>query len=471
MHEFGWPNYLRATHRPSLSLSKARSGWNAFTQVRYDTLADQAWSKPYFVARPLSHPWPGKQHPVMAVSSSRLLIAAGTILYSYKFCGSKGNGLSPNVQFEASFKLGWPPSVKRDITALSFAPDGLDLTVYIGFDDGVLERASIPPNFVEGRENILLDHTVEGPPRWFDQGEVIESLSTGGSTLLCLSSSGKAGIINALSTLPEQCAWGSSTESEVLDTSLQGESIIELQARSWSSYLSMHSSTPYAAFGTSSKTPLAIHSITNTQLQSTPSAILHANTRQATENRSSAVYGISGIPPSGPWGGSDQILVSGWYDGVVRVHDLRSSSRITPNNANPHNPAPILPVLSLYDSFSFEPIYAVACGGGSTSHIAAGTARHSVVAFWDVRRPTQGWSVHAPGNDSSPVYSIHLESSRLFGATQSRPFVYDFGPGVTNTTYPQISNTTGRGADGLKSSRKGVGYYVTKYHHSRSSNS
>ena len=458
MLEFGWPNYLRATYRPSLSLSNARSSWSAFSQVRYDTLADKAWLKPHFIARPLSDPWPVQQQPVMAVSSSRLLVAAGSTIYSYVFCKSNGDDLSPSVQFEASFKLGWPPSVRREITALSFAPDGLDLAVYIGFDDGVLECASIPQNFIQGSKNVLLDRTVEGPPRWFDHREVIVSFSAGGSTLLCLSLSGKAGLINTLCTLPEQCT----------STYLQGESVIELRTRSWSSYVSIHSSTPYAAFGTSSKTPLAIHSITNTELQSVPSAILHANMKQATENRSSAVYGICGIPPSGPWGGSDQILVSGWYDGVVRVHDLRSSSRITLDNANPHYPAPILPVLSLYDSFSFEPIYAVACGGGSTSHIGAGTARHSVVAFWDVRRPTQGWSVHAPGNDSSPVYSIHLESSRLFGTTQSRPFVYDFGPGVTNVTYPQISNRGGRGVNGLKSSRRGIGYYVTKYHHSHS---
>ena len=152
------------------------------------------------------------------------------------------------------------------------------------------------------------------------------------------------------------------------------------------------------------------------------------------------------------------------------MHDLRSSSRITLDNPNPHNPASLLPVLSLYDSFSFEPIYAVACGGGSTSHIEVGTARHSVIAFWDVRRPTQGCRVHAPGNDSTLVYSTHLESSRLFGTTQSRPFVYDFGPGITNATYPQIRNRSGIGAYGLKSSRKGIGYYVTKYHH-RSSDS
>jgi len=232
---------------------------------------------------------------------------------------------------------------------------------------------------------------------------------------------------------------------------------IELHARSWSSYLCMTSCTPYAAFGTSSNSPLTVHSITNSQLSVTPSAILYP----CAKHRSSAVYGISGAPSSSPWGSSDQIIVSGWYDGLVRVHDLRSSSR-APATAEK---GPLLPVLSLCDPWSFEPIYTVSCGGGSSSHVAAGSARHSVVSFWDVRSPKSGWSVHAPGNDSSPVYKIILESSRLFGATESRPFVYDFGPGITEDTYPSLHHS-----QGLKQKKgsNGVSFYVTKYHHNHS---
>jgi hypothetical protein len=83
-------------------------------------------------------------------------------------------------------------------------------------------------------------------------------------------------------------------------------------------------------------------------------------------------------------------------------------------------------VLTLANSWSIEPIYSVSSGGGAGSHIAAGSARHSLVSFWDVRSPAGGFSVHAPLNDPSPVYSLILESSRLFGVTQSRPFVLDF---------------------------------------------
>jgi WD40 repeat protein len=125
-------------------------------------------------------------------------------------------------------------------------------------------------------------------------------------------------------------------------------------------------------------------------------------------------------------GSSPQILVSGWYDGQVRCYDLRSSSRVSAATNSDQTPAPLLPVLSLFDPLSVEPIYSISCGGGSSSHIAAGSARHGVISFWDLRFPRAGWSVYAPGNDPSPVYSVILESSRIYGATQSRPFVYDF---------------------------------------------
>jgi len=185
-----------------------------------------------------------------------------------------------------------------------------------------------------------------------------------------------------------------------------------------------------------------------------------------------AVYGITRAPPSSPWGSSPQILVSGWYDGPVRCYDLRSSSRFASHPTTPmtqRDPAPLRPMLRLHDPWSYESTYSVSCGGGSGSFIAAGSARHSVVSFWDVRFPAAGWSVHAPHNDRSPVYQVILESSRLFAATESRPFVYDFGPGVTKETYPHLSPSQANRLRHKKGSS--VDYYTTKYHHHRLHNS
>jgi hypothetical protein len=50
-------------------------------------------------------------------------------------------------------------------------------------------------------------------------------------------------------------------------------------------------------------------------------------------------------PPASPWGASDQIIVSGWFEGLVCVHNMRAS------------PAPML---TFADPWSLEPIYTVA---------------------------------------------------------------------------------------------------------------
>lgn len=363
------------------------------------------------MARPLSRPWAGRTQPVMAISSARLIVGAGHTIYSYKF-GDSQDEATPSV-----FPEGMCSVVRNGtcphITSLTFVDDGgLNLTLCVGFDDGALERLvlSFPSQHssmtcltISSRQTITRPHS----------GDFIESLSSENDVLLSLSSSGCASLTNLRSS------------------SLSPYST-DLKTRSWVSHLCLDASGPYAAFGTSSSTPLTIHSVENDQLSPTPTAILHTNStfgQPPNTQSSTAVYGLSRAPLASPWGPSPQVIVAGWYDGQVRCYDLRSSSRVTGQTTEP-GPVRLRPVLSLFDPWSYEPIYSVSCGGGSASHIAAGSARHGVVSFWDVRAPRTGWSVHAPGNDPSPVYSVILESSRLYGATQSRPFVYDFVSGV-----------------------------------------
>lgn len=429
---------------------------------RYHTIADRNWSRKNFIARPLSSKWTGKLQSVLAVNDSRLLVAAGNVIYSYTFEQRGG------IRYEYSCVTSQKLQAERDMTSIATVPDGgLDRTIYIGYANGTLERVQLP----EASDSDQRRKWASPEPAFREKcishrTGLIESISATDRHLLYLSAQGTAVFLNH--TLPSPSS---------------SSHIIEIGKRGWSAYLSPRASTPYAAFGTSSLTPLTIHPILNTELSHAPSAILAAS-QSAESSHHSAVYGIAGAPPGSPWGASDQILVSGWYDGIVRVHDLRSSARssaadtitTTNNNTNTNAPAPapLLPVLSLCDPWSDEPIYAVSAGGGTSSHIAAGTARHSVVAFWDVRASHLGWSVHGPGNDSSPVYSVLLEGSRLFGATQSRPFVLDFGPppppppeSSGEDTYPALSDCN-FAREGLKTrDGTGIGFYVTKYSHGR----
>lgn len=341
----------------------------------------------------------------MAINQARLIVASGNCIYSYRF-GNADEGQSPPVQIEGIYPLSHCDARNHDITGLAFAKGGeQDQTVFVGYLNGTTERVVLPsPKKGDALASVVLSREIISS---FSNGDFVENLSAEANHFLSLSSNGLATLANHGS---------------------HATSMIDLRSRSWTSHLSMHSSGPYAAFGTSSTTPLTIHDITGSHISTDPSAILHTEavgSNLAPDHLpSSAVYGISQAPPAAPWGSSPQIIVSGWFDGLVRCYDLRSSSRMRSHDRT--SLAPLKPVLSLDNPWSFESIYSVSCGGGYASHVAAGTARHSVVSFWDVRAPTAGWSVHAPGNDPSPVYSVILESSRLFGATQSRPFVYDF---------------------------------------------
>lgn len=378
-------------------------------------MSDSAWQRSDFIARPLSRTWLGKFQTVMASSPSRLVVGAGSNLYSYSFGIAKSSTSSPSVAFEGAISLLEHPDRTRNITALGFIEGGQDQILDIAFQDGAIERVHLISTTSDTGPPVLSFTRNRLAP--LPNGDFVESLSSESNILLALSSNGHVRL--------------SSNHLDSSDTSPL--STIDLKSRSWVSHLCLQASTPYAAFGVSSNTPLNVHAIAdNGQASSQPIAILHTSRcadLPIEKLSSSAVYGLSRGPMNSPWGSSPQIIVSGWFDGQVRCYDLRSSSRTSPLAKNGHTgtgPAPLRPVLSLADRWSYEPIYSVSSGGGSASHIAAGTARHSVISFWDIRSPKNGWSVHAPGNDSSPVYSVILESSRCFGVTQSRPFVYDF---------------------------------------------
>ena len=331
----------------------------------------------------------------------------------------------------------------RDITSIECVPDGgFDRTVYVGYADGSLERVVLPA-CKPGAQGPIHPEATHRERRPYHGAEAVESITSSGDHVLSLSSNGTAVFFsNSLKTPPQ---------------------FIELRVRSWAAHLTDR----HAVLGASSLTPLVVHALHESRLSNTPSHILTSSTHDD-HPRASAVYGICSPPPSAPWGASENIVISGWYDGMVNVHDLRSSRRAHRIPGVTSYPAggALYPVMSMCDPWLFEPVYDISAGGGSACHIAAGMGRHSVVAFWDVRAATKGWSVHAPGNDSSPVYSVVMESSRLFGATQSRPFVMDFGPGAREDTYPPLTRPPRE--EGLKRrDSSGLGFYVTRYGHSR----
>ncbi|KAK7681579.1 hypothetical protein QCA50_015312 [Cerrena zonata] len=456
VEEYGWSICLRLNPRMSHSLQKSLKLWSTKEQLRYHTITDNHWHCEEFIARPFPVQWTTKFQPTLVINSTRLLLAAGNTIYSYIFASSHSPNHAPRVHLECTYLTSNMVHPQLDITSLVCVPDGgMDRTVYVGYASGVLERLVLPPPN-DGHDPSIPIQVIVEKSYDFHTNDLIENISISSSHLLSLSASGN------VVYLP-------------LEHSQTPPQLLQLNSRCWSSYLSTRSSSPYAAFCSSSMGPLAIHEVSSSGLSHDPSAFLQSCSGGF---KYSAVYAIDGAPIGSPWGSSDQILISGWYDGFINVHDLRTPSRT--DHSDPLQKPAHDPVLSLADPWSFEPIYSISSGGGSGSYVVAGSARHSVVAFFDVRAPTKGWSVHAPGNDSSPVYSVIVDGPRVFGATQSRGFVFDFGPGVQEDTYPPVelvhnSRNGGRrqrprpaAQDQFKRSPKNpVGFYVTKYGHSQ----
>lgn len=323
------------------------------------------------------------------MSQSRVIVAAGELLFSYAFATPNSGHSAPAITFEGSCALNRHHERRRDVTAITFAPDSEgDDTLLVGFDDGNLERITLRPTSREDRRRQLsFDRIVENNLAE-DDNAFVRSVTRCGSAVLSLSSTGLVFLA-----------------SSSAGTFSRPSSTIDINVRSWSSRLT----TNFAVFGTSGSDPLTVHALEpGGTLSPTPVASL-ITPRLST----SAVYGISSAPPASPWGSSDRVLVSGWYDGFVRVYDLRACDTSSCHPAAPSSMSRLLPVMQMYNRWSYEPIYSVSCGGGSGAHVAAGTARHSLVSFWDVRAPKEGWSVFAPGNDASVRHFDFSKGSQL----------------------------------------------------------
>ncbi|KAG6837196.1 hypothetical protein H0H93_013423 [Arthromyces matolae] len=286
--DYGWTAYLRAHPRPSYSLALSRKNWSKHAQIYYDFLTDRSWRRSEFVARPLSKPWPEKSQPILAISSSRLVVAAGSGITCFTF-GESGDRSAPSLSLEGTFSFAQDFERPSSITSMTFVDDGgADETLCLGFHNGVVQYVSLKHSATLVLSSCQLQN-----------GDYLENLTSDRDLILAFSSTGVATLTNLHSGLPELHS-------------------IKLNARGWASYFCLDSTGPYAAFGTSSIHPLKVHSLRNDQLSQVPTAILHPYSISGVAGLkpiSSAVYGISRGPLASPWGASPQILVSGWFDG------------------------------------------------------------------------------------------------------------------------------------------------------------
>ncbi|CAD6573367.1 MAG: hypothetical protein CYPHOPRED_005132, partial [Cyphobasidiales sp. Tagirdzhanova-0007] len=329
----------------------------------------------------------------------RLIVAGGSSLSTFVFPGKQARPVE-----ETYIR----PMTYRD-------KDGKTRNTWIGRSKTDDVTAIAP---VEGTADIIISHVsgllqkcrIEDSPtgrpqirsicRYSHPGQTIQALDAARSGILACATSysgGSVSIYQTSSPWAEPYSW-------------------RLQTRPWSIMLQPTAMKPqWLAVGHSGPEPLSLYTLGESGLP----VSTNGNITLRGNDCSTAVYGLTSPPLTSPIGNTRDTLLSGWYDGSVRVHDLRRQSKE--------------PVIELVDPLADSPVYSIACGGGSGCTIAAGTARHGVIRVWDIRKATTsrktGHSIFGPGKDSSPVYGLQMEHDRLFGVTDRRAYMLEFGRG------------------------------------------
>ncbi|EJT98385.1 hypothetical protein DACRYDRAFT_118670 [Dacryopinax primogenitus] len=375
-----WKDYLLRHPRSSIT---HRINSSPQQQAAYNHAVDHSWHSRSYVACAFSEAW-HRVGPALALTSNRLAVGAGEQIHLFPVLGNSHSG---QLESPLTHRI-HARDARRDVTAIAFLPDGEQgRTLLIGRADGLVQRYHLSPD----------ERTLHATARYDHPTSCVLSLSVVNDTAVTAARNG------VVSFIPTCSPW------------IQ-PSTLQVHSKPWSVHFSPDRNM--LAVGTIGQHPLNVYFVL-------PSGPLSSHRRAVLSGpaRASAVYGITHAPSGSIWGSSSsQVFVSGWFDGKTRVHDMRQKDRTA--------------CLSLSDPWDDSPVYAVAAGGGGSCHIAAGSSRHGIVRLWDVRQPKAGWSAFSPGKDNSPVYSLVMESSRVFGVTESRAFVMDFDPSARPSDYP-----------------------------------
>lgn len=187
---------------------------------------------------------------------------------------------------------------------------------------------------------------------------------------------------------------------------------IKLGARPWcTSFIGAGDCT---ATGTRSNMPLMVHTIR-------PSGLTLSRCYGTNAVAKTSVFAVSGL--------SNDLVISGWYDGTTRLFDLRSSST---------NPA-----IAWRAQFDDAAIYSVACSGNT---VYAGSALHGLLRVFDLRSTKPNISVFmGTKHERGPIYSLVAEHERVFAATEHAVHGIDYFRINTNPTHTCRNDFIGTG--------------------------
>lgn len=285
--------------------------------------------------------WHHKAMPVLKADASKMVLAVGNDLWSS--CNSEAWTISRQGK----------PGI-GDISDLAFTE--VTDEIIVGFVDGRIERLRLGLNGESEHASVLL-HCLRAQSR--NSVEAID-YDTRSKGLLSVYLHGQL-ILN----------WSN----------------INIGSRPWCTRYLIGGNK--IATGTRSNTALKIH-------EAMPSGLQSVRNYATTESSPTSVFAIE---PT-----SDNLLLSGWYDGATRLYDLRASSN--------------QPVSCWRDPYGDAAIYSLAT---TDNAIYAGSAIDGVVHFFDFRNTNRGSGFSlflGPKAERGPVYSLVSEHEAVYGATE-----------------------------------------------------
>ena len=373
----GIPLHLARNPFEHLSLHPPPPQWSPSHLLRNHTLISRSLSHRRWHALQLGQTWAQPVIPAMSLSSTRLVLGVGGRLLIHDLRPPVVSSHGGKIVYKArDYPVAAPRSASdADIIGVSQVHDN---EVIVAQFNGILRRYALP---VSDASSSLRPIGTYSP----SSKSTIHTLANSTDLILTTSSSGLASLYRLRAP-------------DLSPVTLQ----LPQNTRAWASHVSSDSRQAY--FGLHSN--LAIYPITSSGFSSTPSLRLHG---PEPPSRSSP-YDI--VQPPSPSIHHPAVLLSAWYDSYLRLHDTRVG------------PAP---VTSFFDDLAWSDGSAMYCTTFLGSHhIAGGCARHGTVALFDVRRPTEGFSIFSPGGKGSPVYALKGEGGRLWGVTERRAFVLTF---------------------------------------------
>ncbi|KAK6902656.1 hypothetical protein I203_107914 [Kwoniella mangroviensis CBS 8507] len=414
----GIPLYLSSHRQSQITLFPSSDQWDPLNLLKHNHYIKRSLAHHRFHALQVGPTWSKSVIPTLEITFNNLVIGVGSKISVHPLRPTStsdrhgGKVIDRAVEYDIRTKK--DQGGKSDIIGIVPIDGGSSGEYIVAQFDGTIQRIHLPFSSSSSSSDIDIygytNPTLSIKARYSSFTQPKESINTltgtaDGRQFVTTSVSGRVNIYSTNSPWTEP-------------------SFIQLKSpRAWSSLLSNshdNSIGPMAILGIQGG--MDIYNLLPTGISSRPNRKLIG----PEEPLLSSPYCLQ-LPPTNPDGTpqtshNPNLLLSGWYDSHLRIHDLRLPFK--------------LPVGQFSDQYTWSDgsAYYSTCWVGEY-HIAGGTSKHGTISFFDIRNSKNknknkndrtGWSCFSPNGKGSPVYSMKYDNGKIYGVTERRSFVLSF---------------------------------------------